>query len=166
MKARFILIFLFLASLLAGGWFWHDQQKTPVPDALFTTITGKKIALKDLRGKPVIITFWATDCKSCIDEVPHLVELHEKYHARGLEIIAVAMYYDPPNHVVEMTRMKQIPYDVALDLRNEHAKAFGNVQLTPTTLLINPLGEIVFKKTGLFDMAAMESRVKDLLVFE
>lgn len=161
MKAKFIFIFLFLIILLAGGGYWHSQQKTPAPDVLFTTITGKKIALKDLHGKPVIITFWATDCKSCIKEVPHLVELYEKYHAQGLEIIAVAMYYDPPNHVVEMTRMKQIPYDVALDLRNEHAKAFGNVQLTPTTFLLDSRGDIVFKKTGMFEMETVERLIAD-----
>ncbi|MGZ4982242.1 MAG: peroxiredoxin family protein, partial [Methylobacter sp.] len=68
---------------------------TSAPDVTFTTITGQKIALKDFRGKPVIVTFWATDCPSCIQEIPDLIDLYTQYHAAGLEMIAVAMYYDP-----------------------------------------------------------------------
>ena len=49
-------------------------------------------------------------------EVNDFVDLYRQFHSKGLEIIAVAMYYDPPNHVLEMTQAKQIPYLVALDL--------------------------------------------------
>lgn len=163
MKIKFVLIIALFILLTASIWYWRNTQTETAPDVTFTSIKGEKIALANLRAKTVMITFWATDCKSCIEEVPHLIELYNKYHTKGLEIIAVAMYYDPPNHVVEMTRLKQIPYDVALDLRAEHAKAFGNIQLTPTTLLINRQGQIVFKKTGLFNMDAMEKRLLSLL---
>jgi len=122
------------------------------PETTFSTITGKKIALHELRGKPVIVTFWATDCASCIKEIPHLIELYQQYHAKGLEIIAVAMSYNPPNHVIEFTKTQQLPYDVALDMQAENAHAFGDVSLTPTTFLIDPDGQIALQKTGLFDL--------------
>jgi hypothetical protein len=70
------------------------------------------------------------------------------------------MAYDPPNHVVEMTKMKQIPYHVALDLNSETAKAFSGVPFTPTTFLISPQGQIVFHKVGLFDLNAMRERIQ------
>ncbi|MFA6162961.1 MAG: TlpA disulfide reductase family protein [Methylobacter sp.] len=133
------------------------------PDVTFTTITGKKIALKDLRGKPVLVTFWATDCPSCVKEIPHLIDLYTLYHARGLEMIAVTMYYDPPNHVVEMSRARQLPYDVALDLKSELARAFGDVMLTPNTFLIAPDGSVALRKTGIFDLAEMKTRIESLL---
>lgn len=165
MKIKLTLRGLFLVLLLTITMsVWYEKPLPTAPDVLFTTITGKKIALKALQGQVVLVTFWATDCKSCIEEVTHFVELYEAYHTQGLEVIAVAMYYDPPNHVVKMTQLKQIPYDVALDLRAEHARAFGNVQLTPTTFLIDSKGLIDFKKTGLFDKLVMEKRIQTLLV--
>jgi len=136
---------------------------TSAPDVTFTTITGQKIALKDLRGKPVIVTFWATDCPSCIEEIPDLIDLYTQYHASGLEMIAVAMYYDPPNHVVDMTKAKQLPYNVALDLNSEHAQAFGGVMFTPSTFLIAPDGSVVKKEIGLFDLAKMKTNIESLL---
>lgn len=130
-----------------------------VPETTFSTITGKKIALHELRGKPVIVTFWATDCVSCIKEIPHLIELYQQYHDKGLEIIAVAMAYDPPNHVLEMSKAQQLPYHVALDMQSENAHAFGDVSLTPTTFLIAPDGTIALQKTGLFELNEMKTQL-------
>ncbi len=163
MNYKIVLLNLLIIAIAISGWVWYRQALTPAPEITFTTITDKKIALKDLLGKTILINFWATDCKSCIEEVPHLIELYENYHLRGLEIIAVNMYYDLPNHVVAMTTAQRIPYHVALDLRSEHAAAFGDVQLTPTTFVINPQGKISFKKTGMFDVLAMKKRIETLV---
>jgi peroxiredoxin len=133
------------------------------PEVTFTTITGQKIALKEWQGKPVIVTFWATDCPSCMLEIPHLTDLYRKFHPQGLEMIAVAMTYDPPNHVVEMTRARQLPYYVALDLNSAHALAFGDVQFTPTTFLISPEGKIAEKSVGVFDYPTWQSRIAAML---
>jgi peroxiredoxin len=129
------------------------------PETTFSTITGKKIVLSELRGKPVIVTFWATDCASCIQEIPHLIELYRQYHDKGLEIIAVAMAYNPPNHVLEFTKTQQLPYHVALDMQAENAHAFGDVSLTPTTFLIDPDGQIALQKTGLFDLTEIKTQL-------
>ena len=129
MKTKDWVTRLVLFGLItAAAWINLTPGGAPAPDVTFTTITGKQIDLKMLQGRPVIVTFWATDCPSCIKEIPHLIELYNRYHPQGLEIIAVAMYYDPPSHVVAMTRDKRVPYDVALDLKAEHAKAFGDVR--------------------------------------
>ena len=148
-KSRFLgLLLLALISIALSVS--CSKTITSAPDVTFTTITGKKIALKDLRGKPVIVTFWATDCPACIKEIPDLIDLYTQYHHRGLEMIAVAMYYDPPNHVVNMTKARQLPYNVALDLKAEHAHAFGDVQLTPSTFLIGPDGSVALKRNRRF----------------
>ncbi|CAA9889342.1 Peroxiredoxin [Candidatus Methylobacter favarea] len=155
------LVFLLLIS--TALWIGFSKLFTSTPRVTFTTITGKKISLNDLRGKPVIVTFWATDCPGCIREIPHLIDLYSRYHALGLEIIAVAMYYDPPSHVVAMSRDQQLPYDVALDLKSEHARAFGDVRLTPTTFLIASDGSIALQKIGAFEPADMKTRIEKLL---
>jgi peroxiredoxin len=160
MKTRYRQFGLLLLLLIAIGC---SETISLAPDVTFTTITGQEIALKDLRGKPVIVTFWATDCPSCIQEIPDLINIYNQYHAAGLEMIAVAMYYDPPNHVVDMTKAKQLPYPVALDLNSGHAQAFGGIMFTPSTFLIAPDGTIVKKEIGLFDVAKMKTNIDSLL---
>jgi peroxiredoxin len=164
MKAKVLLLgLLVLAVISTGLWFTFSKTVTPAPDVSFSTITGKQINLNALRGKPVLVTFWATDCPGCIEEVPHLIDLYRQYHEQGLEIIAVAMYYDPPNHVVAMTKAKALPYDVALDVQGKHAKTFGDVRLTPTTFLIAPDGSIALQKIGVFDQVDMKTRIETML---
>jgi len=160
MKTKYRQFGLLLLLLISIGC---SKAITTAPDVTFTTITGQKIALKDLRGRPVIVTFWATDCASCIEEIPDLIDLYTRYHASGLEMIAVAMSYDPPNHVIDMTKAKQLPYNVALDLSSEHAQSFGGVMFTPSTFLIAPDGSVVKKQIGLFDMAKMKTNIESLL---
>ncbi len=149
-----IAALFFLLTLLSSS---------AVPDSTFTTITGKKIALQQLRGKPVLVTFWATDCPACIEEIPHFIDLYRDYHPSGLEIIAIAMIYDPPSRVVAMTQAKQIPYDVVLDLKSEHAMAFGQVQLTPSTFLISSEGDLIMKKIGCVDQAELKTQIEKQL---
>lgn len=157
-KYRYFGLLLLLLALIACS-----RTITSAPDVTFTTITGQKIVLKDLRGKPVIVTFWATDCPACIQEIPDLIDLYNQYHASGLEMIAVAMHYDPPNHVVDMTKAKQLPYNVALDLSSEHAQAFGGIMFTPSTFLIAPDGAVVKQEIGLFNIATMKTTIESLL---
>ena len=158
-----ITTLLLIGLTVTSLWYWQTHRIKIAPEVIFTTITGNKIELKKLQGHPVIVTFWATDCAACIKEIPHLIELYNDFHKKGLHIIAVAMYYDPPNHVLAMTKAKRLPYDIALDSKAEHAIAFGQVQFTPTTFLISPAGNIVMQKTGLFDMIEMKQKIINLL---
>jgi len=73
------------------------------------------------------------------------------------------MFYDRPNYVLEAQKKYQIPYNIALDLQRKIAIAFGDIQFTPTTLLINTSGKIVYQITGLFDLKIMQTRIKSLL---
>jgi thiol-disulfide isomerase/thioredoxin len=154
-----------LTSLLAvGGWYWQTQQQsTLAPETSFTTIAGQTLTLQGLKGKPLLINFWATDCPSCIEEIPNLINLHRQYNQLGLTIIAIAMYYDPPNHVLTLATENQIPYAIALDPEQTLAKAFDNVQLTPTTFLVNSKGKIVWKQLGSIDLEAVQQQLDALL---
>lgn len=133
------------------------------PNINVTTITGQHIGLPQLRGKPVLVTFWATDCVSCVQEIPDLVGLYNRYHSQGFELIAIAMTYDPPNHVVELSHAMQLPYPITLDITGEYALAFGQVKLTPTTFLIAPDGSIVWQQTGKFALADLQARIESFL---
>ena len=124
-KNKITLISLSIFLLVASSVSIFLTKPVAAPDVSFKTITNKTIQLKDLQGKVVLITFWASNCVSCIKDIPHFKSLYQDYHQAGLEIIAIAMNYDRPNYVVEASKRYQIPYDIALDLSNELATAFG-----------------------------------------
>jgi peroxiredoxin len=132
-------------------------DKPRAPAATFTTLEGRTIALDDLRGKVVLVNFWATSCPGCIREMPGMVETYNQYKDRGFEIVAVAMSYDPPNYVVNFVETRQLPFPVALDVNGEHARAFGNVQLTPTTFIIGKDGAILEQKLGELDFVRLRA---------
>jgi len=165
MKIREALITLFAFALLgtlAYLWFAPAGLKTS-PDISLMTIKGEEIQLASLQGKPVLVTFWATTCPGCIKELPHLIELYEELAPEGLEIIGIAMHYDPPNLVLAMSKARNIPYPIALDIHADAARAFGNVRLTPTSFLIAPDGRIVYQKTGTINMARLREDILGML---
>ena len=129
----------------------------------FTTLKGEKLNIGELRGRPVLVTFWATTCPGCLKEMPHLVELYEELGNAGFELIGVAMSYDPPNRVLELTTERQLPYPIALDLDGALAAAFGNVMLTPTSFLIDPDGRIIKHKIGEMDIGELRQQIENLL---
>lgn len=156
------LVALILLGALAFVWLAPTGLKQ-APDIAVTTIDGRNIQLASLRGKPVLVTFWATSCPGCVQEMPHLIELYRELAPKGLEVIGIAMAYDPPNHVVQMVKEKAIPYPVALDVTAAASKAFGEVKLTPTSFLIAPDGRIVQQKIGEMDMPAVRQTILNML---
>ena len=142
---------------IIGALVYAMMDKPGAPAATFTTLEGKPIALNDLRGKVVLVNFWATSCPGCIKEMPGMVETYNQYKDRGFEIIAVAMSYDPPNYVANFVQTRQLPFPVALDVNGEHARAFGNVQLTPTSFIIGKDGRILEQKLGELDFVKLKA---------
>jgi len=165
MKTKDTLITVVAVAILALlGYVWFSPAGIgTAPDVKFTTLDNQPLTLKSLQGKPVLLTFWATSCTGCIKEIPHLVELHNKLAAKGLTIIGVTMAYDPPNHVTELVKQRQLPYVIAMDIDGSVARAFGDIKLTPTTFLISPDGRIVMKKIGEFDTASVAARIEAML---
>jgi peroxiredoxin len=135
----------------------------PAPAVTFLTIDGRKLELNELRGKVVLVNFWATDCPICIREMPRLIETHNKFKARGLETVAVAMWYDPPNRVLEYNRKNALPFAVSFDPVGDIARAFGEVTLTPTSFVINKRGEVVTRFAGEPDFAKLHQRLESWL---
>jgi len=121
------------------------------PDVSFTDLKGSKFSLVQLKGKVVMVNFWATSCTTCVAEMPEMIKTYEQFHAQGLEFVAVAMSYDPPNYVVNFTETRNLPFHVALDFDGKLAQAFGEVKLTPTTFMIDKQGNIIKKYVGVPD---------------
>ena len=138
---------LTLAIVLAvAAWLAFGTSKQ-VPDATFTLLSGQKISTAQLKGKVYLVNFWATDCDTCIQEMPQMVQTYNQFKGQGLEFVAVAMNYDAPMYVVNYSQTRQLPFKVALD-DGSAAKQFGNVQMTPTTFVIDRDGHILKRYVG------------------
>ena len=139
------------------------SSSTLAPEVSYVSLSGEKISTSSLKGKVVIVNFWATDCATCIKEMPQMINTYKKYKGEGLEFVAVAMKYDPPNYVINFTETRQLPFKVALDTNGELAKAFGNVALTPTTFVIDKDGKILKRYVGEPDFAALHQLLQKAL---
>jgi len=156
-KNKRFLILLALAALLALLFAQAVSQEPPAPQVTFTSLKGEKIPMGSLRGKVVLVNFWATSCVGCIHEMPQMIDTYRKYNTQGLETIAVAMSYDPPNYVLNYTEKNALPFKVALDVQGSIARAFGDVQLTPTTFVIDKHGNIIKRILGEPDFAQLRT---------
>jgi peroxiredoxin len=151
-----LLIAVAVLAIL-GALAYALMEKPQAPAATFATLDGRSIVLDDLRGKVVLVNFWATSCPGCIKEMPGMVETYNQYKGRGFEIIAVAMSYDPPAYVTNFVQTRRLPFPVALDVNETHARAFGNVQLTPTSFIIGKDGRILEHKLGELDFVKLKA---------
>jgi peroxiredoxin len=133
---------------LAGAGYASLSSSVAAPDVTFIGIDGQKITSQSLRGKVVMVNFWATSCTTCVKEMPQMVETYNKFKGQGLEFVAVAMKYDPPNYVLNYTETRKLPFKVALDSGGDIAKSFGDVALTPTTFVIDKQGKIIKRYVG------------------
>ena len=165
MKSRTVLISLCAITLaVVLGYLWRKSSGLDkVPDITVVTTTGERIALAEMRGAPLLVTFWASTCPTCMKEMPQLIELYNELSPRGLKVIGIAIFYDPPNRVLAMQQSRSIPYTIALDIDASASRAFGNVGLTPTTFLIAPDGRIVYQKTGSMDMDKVRDKILAML---
>jgi peroxiredoxin len=140
-------------------------SKKAAPDVTFSSLTGEKISMQSLRGKVVMVNFWATSCTTCVKEMPEMVQTYNKYKDKGLEFVAVAMSYDPPNYVLNYTQTRSLPFKVALDTQGEVAKSFDDVKLTPTTYVIDKRGNVIKRYVGEPDFTALHQLLeKELAV--
>ena len=165
MKAKDTLLGLFALALVGGlGLLWlAPAGLTRSPDIAVTTLQGEELRLAQLQGRPLLVNFWATSCPGCIKEMPHLAELYRELAPQGFRIIGIAMAYDPPNHVIALSEAREIPYDIALDIQGQAAKAFGDVRLTPSSFLIAPDGRIVHRKVGEMNLDKVRTLILNML---
>ena len=133
------------------------------PESTFVLLDGSKKTTADLKGKVTLVNFWATSCVTCVAEMPKVVSTFNKYKGQGYDTLAVAMSYDPPSYVVNYTQTRQLPFKIAIDNTGAVAKAWGDVQLTPTSYLVNKRGEIVKQYVGEPDFAALHQLIEKLL---
>ncbi len=156
---------ILLAVALIVGLFainWLNTGSSMAPELSFTDIDGQQHSLSQYTGKPILITFWATDCPGCIQEMPDLITLHNQYTEQGLIMIDVAMAHDSLDHIKAMRDERKLPFIITWDNKAEISLAFDNVRVTPTHFLIAPEGEIIMRKIGNINIDYMHEKLQKM----
>jgi peroxiredoxin len=153
MFVKFIAFLILISALTLLALKLRAPDYPVINDGLlFQRIDGAQQSFAELKGKPLLVTFWSPSCTICMHEVEDFNRLYQQMKGGSeFEMLALSMYYDRPDQVVQTSQQKSMQYPVYLDLKNQLAKAFGNIVATPTTFLINASGEIIYRHTGKLD---------------
>lgn len=153
----------FVAFAAVAATVWLQSTSARAPETKFVLLDGTTRTTADLRGKVTLVNFWATSCTTCVAEMPMIVQTYEKYRSRGYETIAVAMSYDPPAYVVNFAQTRKLPFLVAIDNTGGVAKAWGEVNVMPTTYLVDKEGVIVKRFVGQPNFEELHKLIERLL---
>lgn len=123
---------------------------------------GKTMQLASLRGKAVLVNFWATYCEPCKIEMPWLVELQKKYGPQGLQILGVAVDDADEKTISEFARKMKVNYPVLIGTEKV-ADLYGGVGGLPMTFWVDRSGKIVDRNLGLESESLIEDSIKKSL---
>jgi peroxiredoxin len=137
------------------------EQRKAAPDFTLNDTQGRPVTLSELKGKVVLLDFWATWCPACQSEIPWYVEFAKKYKDKGLVVIGVSMDKDGLKVVQPYMQQKQMDYTVALGDDNL-VVPFG-LKTIPVTMLIDRDGKIAVAHTGVVDKDNFEGHIQELL---
>ena len=152
-----------IVAAAATGAVANRTLLKPAPEARFTTLSGETFSTAELRGKVVLVNFWATYCGACLKEMPRLAETHRRFAPRVYETIASAVRQDSAERVAGFAASRSLPFQVAYDRSGELAKDFGNVRITPTSFLIDKRGRVIWRAVGEPNWSELNERVERAL---
>ena len=132
---------------------------SPAPDFTISTFDHRNVSLGDLRGKVVVINYWATWCVPCREELPLLDTMHIKWHDKGLEIYAILTEDSAPKYQLGKLRKA-----LSVPLASRFAgRGYGTLGGVPTNYVIDRGGTIRYAKAGAFDLDTVNAVILPLL---
>ena len=132
---------------------------SPAPEIVLKDLQGRDVKLSDLRGKVVLVNFWATWCKPCKEEMPAMQASYDKLRDKGFVVLAVNELEDTAR-VAEHIRTHGHTFEVVMDHNNQVANVYGVVGL-PASFLIDPQGIVRERISGsLLTQSHIEEMVK------
>jgi peroxiredoxin len=134
----------------------------PAPNFTLKTLDGKTLTLSDLRGKAVVLNFWATWCPPCKVELPWFVDFQKQYGPQGLQIVGISEDEGGKEKVAKFVKEMGVNYTIAVDDNSVSGK-YGDVEDLPTTFYIDRDGKIVEYAMGLLDRDEIEAKMKSAL---
>lgn len=163
--SRHLALPLLAVAIGAGAYLSFDRPgpPQPVPQVSYTLLDGNTASTASWSGRVTLVNFWATSCAVCLQEMPAIIETHQRFKSRGFDTVAVAMKYDPPAAVAHYAQTRQLPFGVAIDNTGAIAEGFGNIRGTPTTLLVDKRGRVVKRIVGQPDFGQLHALIEQLI---
>jgi len=139
---------LFVMTTLVASVAWAAQTLSgPAPGFTLQTRDGEQVSLASLKGKVVMVNFWATWCVPCRQEMPHLQALYERYNSLGFELLAVNVEKDNADGARKWLEETPVTFPVLFDPNNQVTKLY-KVQTMPSTVLVARDGTMRFIHHG------------------
>jgi len=175
MAKRDPLILFFVGALIAVMLFAGIQiarnNRRPVngqllgttaPDFDLPDLDGKTMKLSSLRGKAVLLNFWATYCGPCKVEMPWFVELQKEYGPQGFQIIGVAMDDASTEDIAKFAKDMDVNYPILLG-KESVGLSYGGVNVLPTTFFLDRHGKVIAREFGLQSRSVFVDHIKEAL---
>ena len=132
------------------------------PDFELAALDGKNLKLSDLRGKAVLLNFWATYCGPCKVEMPWFVELQKEYGPQGFQIIGVAMDDASTEDIAKFAKEMGVNYPILLG-KESVGESYGGVGVLPTTFFLDRDGKLIAREFGLQSRSVFVDHIKQAL---
>ncbi len=130
--------------------------------SLENVITGKEVGSDSFAGKSLLVTFFATWCPPCIQEIPNLIEVQNEFGPKKFSVVALSVDQNGKTAVKRMVEKKNINYPVMM-ADNSVTRDFGGVYGIPTSFLVNKKGNVVKKYTGYISHSVLVNDIKQVL---
>ena len=148
----YLLTFLFLQTLMPSSVLGHQdsflkmgvvspENEKLAPNFILETVTGKKVSLKDFKGKAILLNFWATWCEPCKKELPSMQKIYEELSSDGVEVIAISIDRNKKKRVEKYIKKYNLTFPILLDPSQKVRKDYFILGL-PTSYLIGGDGKL------------------------
>jgi thiol-disulfide isomerase/thioredoxin len=157
-------VFSILLILFVFAYLMNAQQSNTVkaPNFSLKTLDGKTVELTKLKGKAVLVNFWATWCPPCRAEIPDFIKAYDVYKSKGFEIVGIALDEDGWTAVKPFMEKNKINYPIVLgDMKV--VEDYGNPSGIPTSFFIDKNGNIVDHVVGMLRKEILEQKIKAVL---
>ena len=157
---RSMLAMLALIGLLSAA---ESRAATKMPSfALQDVRNGKIVDSESFKGRVLLLTFFATWCPPCLEEVPILVKLQKEMEGAGFSVIGMSVDQQEPAVIAKFVEKRDINYPVLL-AQSKTTMDFGGIYGIPVAFLVNKAGNVVKKYSGYVDHAILERDIRSLL---
>ena len=163
----FVKFIAFISLIFALLLISHQISSSAYPEIeknlVLQRVDGVQQQLNDFIGKPLVVTFWSPSCAPCMHEIASFNELYQHHQGgKDFELLALSMYYDRPDWVLQTRQQQGMLYPVYLDLQKQLSRAFGDIVATPTTFLLDATGQVIYQHTGRVDFAYLSQKLSEL----